>query len=105
MEHAIGDRDLKRLPQRRTNIIDGSISSYCSILNSPEWLHMINKENELVSVLCDIESDRFESKEDRNKRDMEAEDHSKNKSEHNHIKNDYERLKGLDTCKVCFIQF
>ena len=43
MEYAIVDRDLKSLSQRRLNIIDGSISSYCSILNSPEWLHMIKQ--------------------------------------------------------------
>ena len=36
MEDAVGDRALKRLPQRRPNCIDGSISSYCSILNSLE---------------------------------------------------------------------
>ena len=35
MEDAIGDRDLKRLHQQRLNIIYGSISSYCSIINSP----------------------------------------------------------------------
>ena len=36
MEDAVGERALKRLPQIRLNFIDGSISSYCSILNSPE---------------------------------------------------------------------
>ena len=35
MEGAVGERYLKRLPQRRLNFIDDSISSYCSILNSP----------------------------------------------------------------------
>ena len=45
MGGAIGDRDLKSLPQQRLNIIDGSISSYCSILNSPKRLHIINQEN------------------------------------------------------------
>ena len=34
MEYDIGDRSLKRLTQRSMNIIDGYISSYCSILNS-----------------------------------------------------------------------
>ena len=54
MEYTIGDRDLKRLPRRRLNLIDGSISSYCSIINSPERLHTIKQANELASVLCDI---------------------------------------------------
>ena len=45
MKVDIGDRALKRLPQRRLNIIDGSISSYCSILDSPERLHMIKQAN------------------------------------------------------------
>ena len=43
MENDIGDRALKRMPQRSLNIIYGSFSSYCSILNSPERLHMIKK--------------------------------------------------------------
>ena len=64
LEYAIGDGDLKRLPQRRLpqrrlNLIDGSISSYCSILNSPERLRMIKQANELASVLCDIYYDRL----------------------------------------------
>ena len=41
MEDAVGERALKRLPQRRLNFIDVSISSYCSILNSPEQLEHI----------------------------------------------------------------
>ena len=54
MEGAIGDRALKRLPQRKLNIIDGSISSYWSILNSTKPLHMIKQANVLAYVLCDI---------------------------------------------------
>ena len=38
MEDAVGDRSLKRLPQRNLNLIDGSISSYCYILNSSKRL-------------------------------------------------------------------
>ena len=45
MEDAIFDRALKRLHQQSLNIIDGYISSYCSILNSPEQLHIINQSN------------------------------------------------------------
>ena len=56
MEDSIGDRALKRLLWERLNIIDGSISSYCYIINPPKNLHMIKQENELASVLCDIES-------------------------------------------------
>ena len=64
MEDDIGDRDLERLPQRRLNIFDGSISNYFSILNSPEHLHTIKKENYFVSVICDIEYDRLGTKEE-----------------------------------------
>ena len=45
---------------------------------------MIKQENELASVLCDIESDCIGEKEDRRKREMDAEYQGKNKSEHNH---------------------
>ena len=62
MEGAIGDKALKSLHQIRLNIIYGSISSYCYILNSPKWLYMIKQVNELASVICDIESDRIGEK-------------------------------------------
>ena len=35
MEDYVSDRDFKRLSQRSLNFIDGSISSYCFIPNSP----------------------------------------------------------------------
>ena len=38
MVDAIGGRDFKRLTHTRPNCIDGSISNYCDILNSPERL-------------------------------------------------------------------
>ena len=58
MEDAVGERVFKRLYQRRLNFIDGSISSYCYILNLPERLEQIRQANKLVSVMCDLESDR-----------------------------------------------
>ena len=36
MQYDVGNRALNRLPQRRLKFIDGSISSYYCILNSPE---------------------------------------------------------------------
>ena len=95
--YAIDDRALKRLSQQSLNIIDGSTSSYCSIINSPERLHMIKKVNELASVQCNIESDRLGAKEERKKRDTEAEDQRKKKSEKKQMRDDNERLKGLET--------
>ena len=38
------------------NLIDESISSYCSVIKSPEQLDMIKQENKLAAVLGDIES-------------------------------------------------
>ena len=72
MEDAICDSSLKSMPQKRLNLIYGSISSYSSNLNSTERLCMIEKENGLACVLCDIESNRLGLKEYRNKRVMEA---------------------------------
>ena len=79
MVDAIGDKDLKRLTQQRLTLIDGSISSYYSILSSPKQLRMIKQANELESVLCDIEPDRLWEKEERKKRATEEEDQRKNK--------------------------
>ena len=69
---AIGDGDLNRLPWIRLNITDGSISSYCSIINDPEQLHMIKQSKEFSYVICDIESGRVGSKEYRKKIHMKA---------------------------------
>ena len=80
IQYAIGDRSLKKLPQQRMNLIDGSISIYCSILNSPERLRMITPANELASVLCDKESDRLGTKWCIINRAMGAEDKRKNTS-------------------------
>ena len=71
--------DFRSVSRNNVNLIDGSISIYCSILNSPERLHIIKQANELESVLCDIESDRLGANYDRKKRAMEAEDQRKNK--------------------------
>ena len=98
MGEYIGNKALKRLPQKSLNLIDGSISSHCSILNYLEWLRMIKQEKNLASVLCDIESCRLGEKEDRKKRDMEAEKQRRKKSKQNQMRDDAKRLKGLDTC-------
>ena len=44
---------------------------------------MINKAKKLKVVLSDIELDGIGDNKDRKKRDMEAEDQNKNKTEHN----------------------
>ena len=51
------------------------------------------------SILGDIETDRIGSKEDRNKTAMEAEDHRKMKLEHKQMRENGNRLKGIDTCE------
>ena len=58
-ENAVGNRALKRLTQISLNLIDGSISCYCSIINPPIFLEQIRKTNKLAYVLCDLESDRM----------------------------------------------
>ena len=54
MEDSIGNRVMKRLTQRRLNFIDGSISSYCCIPNSPKLLEYIEHTNKMTPVLCDL---------------------------------------------------
>ena len=81
MENAIGDRALNSLHQKSLKLIDGYISSYCYILNSPKRLCMIKQANELASVICDIESGRLGSKEDRKQRVVGEEYQRKKKSE------------------------
>ena len=62
MKDAVGDRAFKRLPQRRLNLIDGSISSYCYILKSPKRFEHIRQSNKLAYVICDLESDCMREK-------------------------------------------
>ena len=62
MEDTVGERALKRLPRRRLKFIDGYISSYFSIINSPERLELIRQANKLASVMCDLDSDRIREK-------------------------------------------
>ena len=68
MEDDVSDSYLKRLPQVRPNFTYGSISSYCSILNSPKRLEQITQSNKLTSVMCDLDSDRMREQEKDNKR-------------------------------------
>ena len=100
MEDAVSEMDLKRLPQRILNLIYGSISSFYSILNSPEQLYMIKQANKFASVLGGIQSDRLGEKEDRKKRPMEEQDQRNKKAEQKRIREDDQRLKGLDICEV-----
>ena len=86
LEDAVGERALKRLPQRRLKFIYGSISSYCSILNSPKQLEHIRQENKLASVLFDLESDSMREKEEDKKRVMEAEENKRRKFEGNQVR-------------------
>ena len=63
------------------NLIDGCISSYLYIINSPKRLHMINQANKLESVLGDIESDRLGEKYDRENIAIDVDVQRNNKSE------------------------
>ena len=54
------------MPQRRTNLIYGYISSYYSIIDSLKWIDIIKQSNELAGFCGDIESGNLGVKEDRN---------------------------------------
>ena len=58
MKDAMGEGAKRRLPQRRLNLIDGSISSHSAVLNNPVRLKLIKEANELAAVLADIETDK-----------------------------------------------
>ena len=73
MEDDVGEWALKKLPQRRLKFIDGSIYSYCSILNSTEQLEQIRQANKLAYVLCDLESYRIRENEEKKKIATEVE--------------------------------
>ena len=91
---------MKRLPHRRLNFIDGCISGYGSILNSPELLELIRQANKLASVMCDLESDRIRDKEERNKKATEVEDNRRQKYEEKQIRENEDKLRGLESCEA-----
>ena len=54
MEGSVGYRALNNLSQEILNFIDCSISSYFSVINSPERLDMIKRAIRLASVIGNI---------------------------------------------------
>ena len=100
MNDDVGERALNRLPQRRLNFIDGSISSYCSILNSPERLEHIRQAKKLASILCDFESYRMRKNEDNKNRQTEAEENRRQKSEKKQVRENEDKLRGIESCEA-----
>ena len=100
MDDAVGERALKKLPQRRLDFIDGSISSYYYIINSPERLKQIRQANKLASVLCDLESDRMREKEEKKKRATEVEENRRHKYREKQVRKNNSRLRGLESCEA-----
>ena len=105
MEDAVGDRDLKRMPQINLNFIDGFISRYCAIINSPKRLEHTRQENKLASVLCDLESDSMRENEDNKKISMEADENISQKYEEKQVREKKDRLRGIESCEYldCYV--
>ena len=99
MEYYVGDRDLKRMPQRRLNFIGGSISSYCSILHSPERLEKMRQTKKLASVLYDLDYDSMENDE-KKKIVTDAEENRRRKSKEKQVKENEDTLRGLESCEA-----
>ena len=71
MKDSQGKGAKKRLPQRRLNFIDGTVSSHCGVLNSPERLNLIRQANEVSAVMADLEKERLEKKEEKRRKKIE----------------------------------
>ena len=66
MQYAVGDMDLKKVTYKMLNLIDVSISSFCNILNSPDWFDIVHQENKLAVGIADIDYDILGVKDYRN---------------------------------------
>ena len=55
MQDAKGEGSRKKIPQRRLNIIDRSINSYCVHLKSPACMDLVQQTNDLAAFLTDME--------------------------------------------------
>eukprot|EP00957_Ditylum_brightwellii_P101843 7761962-Ditylum_brightwellii.AAC.1 len=62
MEDTKGEGAKRHLPAWHLNMIDGCISSWCSILNSTYRLELIKQANQLSAVLGEIETDKTQDK-------------------------------------------
>ena len=100
MDDAVGERGLNRLPQRRLNLIDGSISSHCSILNSPERLEQIIQSKRLESILCDLDYDFLRGNQQRKNRATEVYENRRQKYEEKQVMENEDRLRGLESCEA-----
>ena len=100
MEDAVSESALKRLPQRRLNFIDGSISTYCYIIISPKRLELIRQADKLQSVLCDLESDKIREKDENKKRATKVEEKRRKKSEQNQVRENEDKSRGLESCEA-----
>ena len=58
-----GEGGKKRLPQCCLNLVDGQISSQCSVLNSEERMKLVRLYNEVAAVMVDIYNDRNKERE------------------------------------------
>ena len=54
MKDAKGEGAWRKLRQKRLNIIDGSINSYCVHLKPPARMDSVWQANDLASVLSDM---------------------------------------------------
>ena len=100
MEYDVSERSLKRLPQRRLNFIDSSISSYGYILNSPERLEHIRQAEKLASFLCDLESYRMRENDEKKKRETEVDENRRQKYEEKQVMENEDKLRGLESCEA-----
>ena len=57
IEDNVDNRSLNNMIYLRLNLIDGYISSYCSIINSHDQLDINRQANKLASVQVDIDYD------------------------------------------------
>jgi hypothetical protein len=97
MEDTKGEGARKRLPTRRLNMIDGNISSWCLVLNSPERLELIRQANELAKVLGELEEDCLREKEEKQRKALEEEKKKQECKEEKREKELQEREEALKT--------
>ena len=54
----------------------------------------------MASILCDLKSDRIREKEEKKKRATEAEESRSQKSEENQVRENEDKLRGLESCEA-----
>ena len=80
-------------------MIDGLVSSHCCVLNSPEWLELVKKSNQIAALMTEIEVNRMKQKEEAQKLKEDAQKKKEDRKQLRLKKKREEEKKAKEVCE------